>query len=92
MQAAEARLKAVEEQNNLLHTQLASSADQPNAAEGDRLSMIALRASSARYQTIECLRRDPGQRILHLELCSSVEACAWGRVLPIRAALKHMSC
>ena len=35
VQAAEKRLKAVEEQNTLLHAQLAASAEQPGAAEGD---------------------------------------------------------
>lgn len=35
VQAAEARLKTVEEQNNLLHTQLAASAEQADVAEGD---------------------------------------------------------
>ena len=47
VQAAEARQKAVEEQNNLLHAQLASSAGQPNGEEGDQLSVTALKAFSA---------------------------------------------
>lgn len=39
MQAAEKRLKAVEEQNTLLHKQLAASAEQPGAAEGEGLTL-----------------------------------------------------
>ncbi len=51
VQAAEARLKTVEEQNNLLHTQLAASAEQADAAEGDCTDLHSSGAFSSHCQS-----------------------------------------
>ena len=71
VQAAEARLKTVEEQNNLLHTQLAASAEQADAAEGDLTDPCSSGASSCLCQSMSvrpgwCWGREPGQCELNI--------------------------